>query len=205
MYAPARDDEITTLIGYVDQQLDALRASLIGLTDEQARLRPCRSALSIGGLVKHATYCMRGAVRRLAADDTEPAFDEAAIAAYDASFALTDVETAEGALADFDAVRVEYLAALAATDPASDVVEPPSPWFGIFDARPAAARYYLVHQVEELARHAGHADIVREEIDGMAVPAIALSEAGMAGNDFLPEYVPAPGTIGAGRTLTTPI
>ena len=63
--------------------------------------------------------------------------------------------------------------------------------------RPANSRYYLVHQIEEMARHAGHADIIREQIDGMAVPAIMLSEAGVAANDFFQPYVPEPGTIGA--------
>ena len=46
--------------------LSALRASIIGLTEEQARgATPCRSVLSIGGLIKHATYGMRGALERL--------------------------------------------------------------------------------------------------------------------------------------------
>ena len=65
MYEPARDDEITGLVRYLGQQLEAIRAAAIGLTDEQVRERPCRSALSIGGLIKHATYGMRGATARL--------------------------------------------------------------------------------------------------------------------------------------------
>jgi hypothetical protein len=95
------------------------------------------------------------------------------------------------------AVRVEYLAAVAATDPSAATSEPPQPWFGIFDVRPANARYFLVHHVEEMARHAGHADIIREQIDGMAVPAIMLSQSGAPANDFFQPYVAAPGTIGA--------
>jgi hypothetical protein len=199
MYEPARDDEITGLVRYVDQQLDAVRAAAIGLTDEQARQRPCRSALSIGGLVKHVTYVMRGATARLSGDGGAPArIDEDAYAAYAASFALADGETAAGAVAAFDGARVAYLAAIAGTDPGSSSNEPPAPWFGIFEARPSHARYYLVHQVEELARHAGHADIIREQIDGVAVPAIVASQAGAPANDFFQPYVPPPGTIGAG-------
>ena len=67
---------------------------------------------------------------------------------------------------------------------------------GIFDERPANARYFLVHHIEEMARHAGHADIIHEQIDGMAVPAIMLSEDGAPANDFFQPYVAAPGTIG---------
>jgi hypothetical protein len=198
MYEPAADDEITGLVRYVDQQLEAIRAAAIGLTDEQVRARPCRSALSIGGLLKHSTNCMRGAITRLTGEvGGQPPLDEAAFAAYRDSFALTADETATGTLADFDAARTEYLAAIAATDPASPAVEGPAPWFGIYDSRPSLARYYLVHQVEELARHAGHADIIREELDGVSVPEIVLTEAGVEGNDFFQPYVGAPGTIGA--------
>lgn len=205
MYEPARDDEITGLVRYIDQQLAALRASAIGLTDEQVRMRPCRSALSIGGLLKHATFVMQGALARLAGPESSmPAFDEAGYATYMASFALADDETALGALTAFDSVRVDYLAALAATDPSGATIEPPSPWFGIYDARPALGRYYLVHQVEELARHAGHADIIREQIDGVMVPQIVATEAGMAANDFFEPYVPPPGTIGFDSTSLTP-
>ena len=196
MYTPTTDDEITGLVRYLDQQLDALRAAAVGLTEEQIRSRPCRSALSIGGLLKHVTYGMQGALERFA-DGSTPAVDEAGYAAYMASFALTDDETGAGALAAFDEARTPYLAAFGAADPSAPTTEPPSPWFGIFDARPANRRYYLVHQVEEMARHAGHADIIREEIDGVAVPTIMLSEAGAPANDFFQPYVAAPGTIGA--------
>jgi hypothetical protein len=199
MYTPSSDDEITGLVNYLDQQLEALRASVVGLTDDQARMRPCRSALSIGGLLKHVAYGMRGATERLTSTTTGPReIDEAAYAAYMGSFALTEDQTAAGVLAEFDAARGEYLAAVRGTDPSSPSVEPPSPWFGIYDALPSTARYYLVHQIEEMARHAGHADIIREEIDGVSVPTIVLSEAGAPANDYFRPFVPPPGTIGAG-------
>ena len=76
-------------------------------------------------------------------------------------------------------------------------MEPPAPWHGILDARPAKVRYRLIHQVEETARHAGHADILREQIDGTMVPAIVLSQEGMAASDFFQPYVPAAGTVGS--------
>ncbi|HMK10334.1 MAG TPA: DinB family protein [Acidimicrobiales bacterium] len=198
MYAPACDDERTTYVKYVNEQLDAIRASAIGLTDEQARMRPCRSALSIAGLIKHATYVMRGTTERLAGEvDLEQSPGPERFAVYEASFTLADGETAADALAAFDVARVEYVAAIGASDPAAQTTQPPAPWYGIFDARPSFLRYTLGHQVEELARHAGHADIIREQIDGVAVPQIVLSEAGAPANDFFQPYVAAPGTIGA--------
>ncbi len=197
MYEPAANDEISGLVSYLDEQLTAIRAAAIGLTEEQVRLQPCRSTLSVGGLIKHATHVMTGATQRLTGQSDGPAaYDEGAVAVYMSSFALGDGETAVGALADFDAARVAYLGAVAAVDPDRPTIEPPAPWFGIFDARPANARYYVVHQVEEMARHAGHADIIREQVDGVSIPQIVLSQAGAPANDFFQPYVPGPGTIG---------
>jgi hypothetical protein len=142
MYEPASNDEITGLVNYLDEQLTAIRAAAIGLTEDEARMRPCRSTLSVGGLVKHATYVMDGAIGRLSGErDSATAYDEGAYARYESSFVLGEGETAAAALADFDAARVAYLAAAAAVDPDAPTVEPPAPWFGIFDARPANARY----------------------------------------------------------------
>ncbi|HYD08980.1 MAG TPA: DinB family protein [Acidimicrobiales bacterium] len=198
MYAPEPHSEIEGILGYVEQQLDAIRAAAIGLTEEQARQRPCRSALTIGGLVKHVTSCMRGATERVTgASAPMVEIDEDAYAAHEASFSLTDDETAAGALADFDAARAAYVAALAAADPDEPTVEDPAPWFGIDDNRPARLRYILLHQIEEYARHAGHADIIREQLDGVSVSQIMLTRDGMPSGDFFEPYVPAAGTIGA--------
>jgi hypothetical protein len=198
MYQPTANDEITGIVRHIDEQLTALRAAAVGLTEEQVRMRPCRSALSIGGLIKHATHGMRGATARLSGEDDRPVtYDDDSVAAYMANFALDEDETGAAALAAFDAARVSYLAAIAATDPSQPTVEPAAPWFGIFDQRPANARFYLVHQIEEFARHAGHADILREQIDGVSIATIVMSMAGMPANDFFTPYEPPPGTIGA--------
>lgn len=160
MYLPAQHDERTNLAEYVDQQLAAIRASLYGLTEGQARETPCRSALSLAGIVKHTTHGMRGATPGLRGEEPSADFDAEAMAAYMGSFVLTAAETAVSVRADFDDARREYLAAFRSADPDAQVMAPPSPWFGIFDARPIRLRYYMTHQVEEMARHAGHADII---------------------------------------------
>jgi hypothetical protein len=193
MYAPARHDEITGLVHYLDEQLTAIRSAAFGLTEEQARETPCRSALSIGGILKHSVHGMRGALRRLA---SEPApLDSQAFAAYTDSFTVRDDETVAAILDDFDEVRAALLTALASLDPGADAVAAPAPWHGIPDARPIHLRYDLVHLLEEFARHAGHADIVREQIDGVAVPALVLTLAGAEANDFFRPYRPAPATL----------
>ncbi|MEJ8277909.1 DUF664 domain-containing protein [Pseudonocardia spirodelae] len=195
MYAPARDDEATGFLRYVDEQLTAIRSAAFGLTEDQARATPCRSALSVGGLIKHATYCMRGAVTRLTGDVTEQPMDAAAVAAFTGSFAVGEGETVAATIEEFDRVRAELLATIGRTDPAGESTAPPAPWHGITDARPILARHYLGHLVEEFARHAGHADILREQIDGVAVPALVLTLAGAPANAFFEPYEPAPGTL----------
>lgn len=195
MYAPARHDEITGIANYLDQQLTAIRSAAFGLTEEQARERPCRGALSIGGIIKHAAQGMRGALQRLTTDAVEQPLDAEAYAAYADGFTVRDDETVAGTIDDFDKARADLLAVLASIDPAGEATAPPAPWDGIFDARPIHARYYLMHLVEEYARHAGHADMIREQIDGVAVPALVLTLAGAPANDFFQPYQPAPGTL----------
>jgi hypothetical protein len=195
MYAPAQDDELTGLVCYIDQQLTAIRAAAFGLTEEQARETPCRSALSVGGIVKHIAYLMCGALRRVQAEVTEQPMDATAYAAFTDSFTVRDDETVAGTIEEFDRVRAELLAAVAATDPGGDTMAPPTPWDGIFDARPIHARYYLVHLIEECARHAGHVDIIREQLDGTKVPALVRTLAGAPANDFFQPYRPNPGTL----------
>jgi hypothetical protein len=129
------------------------------------------------------------------AEAEPPPLDEAAFTEYLASFGLGDDETTAGVLADFDDVRPRYLAALADTDPGAERLAPATPWNGITEPQPIRARYYIAHQVEEMARHAGHADILREQVDGMSVPALVMTRAGVAANPFFQPYQPEPGTV----------
>ena len=195
MYAPAQHDEITGLVNYLDQQLTAVRSSAFGLTEAQAKQTPCRSALSIGGLIKHVTLVLRGSIERLSTGAEERRFDEAGWKTYADSFVVDDDSDVAATITDFDAARAELLDLLAASDPADPSTEPPAPWHGIFEPQPINARYHLVHLIEETARHAGHADIIREELDGMSVPALVMTLAGAPTNDFFQPYVAAPGTL----------
>ena len=195
MNTPARHDEITEALGYIDAQLEALRSAAYGLTDEQARETPLRSALSIGGLVKHAGYVMSETAEWLADEGYERSFDRAGFEKFTSSFAVAADTTVEQALAEFDDLRAALLEALAAVDPDADRMEPIAPWDGRMEPAPIKMRYRLVHLVEEFARHAGHADIIREQIDGQSVPALVKSLAGQPSNDFFTAYEPAPGTL----------
>ncbi|GAB2914134.1 DinB family protein [Rhodococcus aerolatus] len=187
MFAPAPYTESEVLVGFLAQQLDGLRAAAHGLTDEQARATPCRSALSVGGLLKHATYVMTGRQR----DRLSEPLDAAGAAVFAASFVLGPDETLEGTLAAFDAARETYLADVRTTDPGAPMTEPPAPWDGLPDPTPSVQRFALVHHVEELARHAGHADIIREQIDGAGALPLLMAVEGRPGNRFVQPWSPA--------------
>lgn len=187
MLHPEIRTEIDNLTGYIDDQLDALRNAAYGLTDDQARQTPTRSTLSIGALLKHTAYGMEGASARFAGQEAPGSFED-----YYSNLAMSDQDTLASLLARFDTARERYLAAVASLDPAAEIEEPPAPWYG----RPAASttnlRYYVTHHVEEFARHAGHADIIREQIDGATSVQLFLAANDLPGNDFAQPWTPTP-------------
>lgn len=188
MFTPGTYTEAEVLVGYLDQQLTGLRASAFGLTEEQARATPCRSTLSIGGLIKHATYVMQGRERRRANPGAMP--DAAGFALFMGSFSLTADETLAGALDAFDAARTAYLDDIRAADPAGATIEPPAPWDGVYAPIDSVERFALVHHIEEFARHAGHADIIREQLDGADAASLLMALEGREGNDFVQPWTP---------------
>ena len=188
MFAPGTYSESEVLLGHLEQNLAGLRAATYGLTEEQARATPCRGDLSIGGLIKHATHVMTSRTERSGDPAAMP--DEAGLRAFMSSFALEEGETLAGTLEMFDKVREAYLADVRDTDPAAAVTEPPAPWDGRFAPTASVQRYALAHHVEEFARHAGHADILREQIDGAGAAALLMAVEGREGNDFIQPWTP---------------
>jgi hypothetical protein len=143
-----------------------LRYTVQGLTDEQARLTPTASALSLGGLVKHVAATERVWVDFvLRGPAAFPPADEAAYAARAAEFTLLPEETLAGVLAGYEEVARrtdELVAGLPDLDAAHPL--PEAPWFPPGAQR--SARRVFVHVIAETAQHAGHADLIREAIDG---------------------------------------
>jgi uncharacterized damage-inducible protein DinB len=167
---PPVADERAGLKEYVAAQQHAFRAVAFGLTDEQARATPTVSALSIGGLIKHVTNCQRGWLERVASAPEPPppdgrSFEELA-AAHAAEFVMREDETLAQILAEFEAVNSWFMRLIDTVDLGAAVPIPKEvPWFPK-DVDAWSVRWVLLHLIEELARHAGHADIIREAIDG---------------------------------------
>ncbi|MTD13619.1 DUF664 domain-containing protein [Nakamurella sp. YIM 132087] len=133
-----------------------------GLTDEQAALTPTASELSIGSLIKHTTSMERGWIAFIRSGG-----DAMAEAAGDwwANHHFLEGDTIAGLVAAYQEVAAETTA-LVESLPDLNVSHPlpEAPWFEPGTAW--SARRVLVHLVAETAQHAGHADIIRETIDG---------------------------------------
>lgn len=167
---PPIADERAGLKEYVAAQQYAFKAIAFGLTDEQARSAPSVSALSIGGLIKHVTSCQKGWMERVAAapelteSDKRPMEEQAGD--YGDEFVMRDDETLAQLLAAFDAQNAETIRLIETSDLGAAVPVPPGvPWFPK-DLQAWSVRWVIFHIIEELARHAGQGDIIRESIDG---------------------------------------
>jgi uncharacterized damage-inducible protein DinB len=150
-------DERDILEGFLDWYRATLLHKCAGLTPEQLALRPIpSSSLSLLGLVRHMTGVERGWLRRrFAREQIDRPYntDERP----DADF---DDAVAENAETDFAAYQNELGPARAATagHALTETLER--------SGREISLRWTYVHMIEEYARHCGHADLIRELIDG---------------------------------------
>jgi len=139
-----------------------LRQTVEGMSDEQLRLRSTVSELCLGAIVKHvaaveAQWCSFITFGAEAFADSSPE-------KYSAAWRVDPSDTADSLLAAYAEVATRTDAAVAEVDLDAEHALPPAPWF-----EPGAswsARRVALHIIAETAQHAGHADIVREAIDG---------------------------------------
>jgi uncharacterized damage-inducible protein DinB len=141
-----------------------LRFTVRDLTDEQAQRRPTASALNLAGLVKHVAATEAGWVR-FAEGGAEAMHRNWGPDAATRHWHLAPGETLEDVLTEYEAVA-RHTDELVATLPDLDAEHalPEAPWFEA-GARWSVRRVFL-HVIAETAQHAGHADILRESIDG---------------------------------------
>jgi uncharacterized damage-inducible protein DinB len=148
-------DERDALLTFLAVQRSALRAAVFGLTEEQARSRPAASALCLGGLVKHAARTERRWVVAGIAGQPLPGLWP--IEDWPADFQLTAAESLDDMLAYYAETANRTTQIVTAID---DLGQPSA-------VNPEqSARWVLFHLIQETARHAGHADVIREALDG---------------------------------------
>jgi hypothetical protein len=161
--------ERADLLATLAQHRHFLRFTARDLTDEQARQRTTVSELSVGGLIKHVTAVERGWANYMVAGTwalaPAAAMTEEDYARRAAQFRLLPSETLAGVLAGYAEVarRTDALVT-ALPDLNAGHPLPKAPWFAP-GARWSARRVFL-HIIAETAQHAGHADIIRESLDG---------------------------------------
>ncbi|MEU6101076.1 DinB family protein [Streptomyces flaveolus] len=167
--APALTGERADLLETLAKHRHFLRYTTRDLTDEQAGLRTTAGELCLGGLIKHVTSVERKwgdfILDGPSAMGDFTAMTEADWAQRADEFRMLPGETLAGVLADYAEVA-RRTDDLVATLPDLDATHPlpKAPWFEA-DAQ-WSARRVLLHIVAETAQHAGHADIVRESLDG---------------------------------------
>jgi hypothetical protein len=184
-------DERALLLAYIGQQRDGIRYAAYGLTEAQARLTPTASTLSIGGLLKHVATMERGWID-LILQHPPPTSPPEAAARYEEGFRLLPHETLADALADYAMVARDTETVVRAITDLNQAVPVPKgvPWFPAHvDAW--TVRWVLLHLIEETARHAGHADIIRQSIDGATMYALMAAAEGWPATDWLQPWTPA--------------
>jgi uncharacterized damage-inducible protein DinB len=170
--APPRGDERAMLLGFLDQQRYVVKLAAYGLSDRAAGTQSTPSALTVATIIKHLTQAERN---WLAMVGHEP---NHGVDAYQAALRLGKEDTLEGLIADYDNAGQETRDAIDAIDDLDQAVPVPKgvPWYPA-DLDAWSVRWVLLHLIEETARHAGHADVIREALDGAtAYPLMAAAE-----------------------------
>jgi hypothetical protein len=164
---PLRSDEATTLRAYLDYHRETLRWKCRGLTQEQLAMAHPPSGMNLGGMMKHLAlvesswfedvYAGRGLM---------PPFDTVDWDAdRDWEWHTARDDTPEELFAQFDEAcrRADAVLDEAMAGPGLDGE---SVTKSRQEQEPFSLRWIVVHMIEEYARHNGHADLIRESIDG---------------------------------------
>jgi uncharacterized damage-inducible protein DinB len=153
-------NERDALNGFLDNQRDALIRKVQGVSDEDARRRVTVSSLTLLGLLNHSTTWeqrwFQGVFAGQDLPDGWPAGDQDA---EPQDFVVDERDTVEDWTDRYLAAAEQSRRIAAANDLDTPAARPE-----IVDCN---LRYVLIHMIEETARHAGHADIIRETIDGI--------------------------------------
>jgi hypothetical protein len=157
---PTLGDERTTLVEYLRGQRLTLEMKCSGLDAEALARRVEPSTMSLLGLVRHLAEMERASFRRvMAGQDVPRLFCSDTDRDGDFDGAVPDPEVVAEAWAAWRA-EVDFAERFVAESPSLDITGN-DPWQG-----PMSLREVLVEMINEYARHLGHADLLRERIDG---------------------------------------
>ncbi len=155
----ALTSERAALASFLDAQREQLIRKIEGLDDETARRTPTASSLSLLGLVKHSATWERRWFQVIMEGRVFPGeWPEVRTEPRDADLMVDENDTVEHWVAYYRQ-QIELSRAVVASLELDDPCARP-------DIIECNVRYVLYHMIEETARHAGHADIIRETLDG---------------------------------------
>ena len=183
----AIENEQQGLLAYLAQVRYVLKLTAYGLTDEQLRATPSASELSVGGLIKHCASTEAGWMGQVRGEPQVLDYQQ-----YADNFRLAEGETIDDVLARYDRVAEQTEKTVTELDNLGHLIEIDHsvPW-NSKDMTHWTLRWILLHLMQETARHSGHADIVRESVDGAtAYPLMAAAE-GWPETDWLKPWRPA--------------
>ncbi|MCC9307398.1 DinB family protein [Kitasatospora sp. RB6PN24] len=147
-------DERATLLAFLDYLREAVVAKAQGLAGDLARVPGVPSGTNLLGLVKHLTEAEMYWF--------EWVFDGAEVEVPDFGMELGEGDTEESVVAGYRAAVARSNEVIARCADLGQVAARATGKQGV----PRSMRWILVHMIEETARHAGHADILREQADG---------------------------------------
>lgn len=171
---PETAGEMADFATLLAEQRHTFLIPMRNLTEEQSRTRSTASTLTLASLLKHVTATERHWIATILAPDENAVFD---MASGTDSHTVGPEETFEGLLAAFHANAATTDAALARIDPAAMVPIPLAPWQP--ERQSWTARRILLHLLREISQHSGHADIIREALDGANTTWTMGADAGM--------------------------
>lgn len=158
---PMNDDERTTLEGWLDFYRATLAQKCDGLDDEQLRTASTEpSTLTLLGLVQHLAEVERNWFRRvLLGEQIGPIYDSSSRpVGHDGGFELAE-ESSYRRAEEIRQNEITRARENCATRELSDTSS--------FGGGDVSLRWIYTHMIAEYARHCGHADLIRESIDGV--------------------------------------
>jgi uncharacterized damage-inducible protein DinB len=175
------------LLGYLAQMRYVLRLTAYGLSEEQLRAAPTASELTVGGLIKHCCSTEEGWLSTIRREPQSVDYDR-----YAGDFRLADGETIDEVFARYERAAEQTEKTITEIGDLDHRIEIDHsvPW-NRKDMTHWTVRWILLHLIQETARHTGHADIIRESIDGgTAFPLLAAAE-GWPATPWLKPWQPA--------------
>mgnify|MGYP000193227458 CR=1 FL=1 len=168
------------LLNLLRDQRNLFLVTVRNLTDEQARQRTTVSTLTLGGLAKHLATGEQRTVLGITEPDENAVFDPATLAD---NYTLLPDETLEQYVTLFTESADAYDRVIAEADLDTLIPMPTTPWAP--EREWLSIRTLVVNKLRETAHHCGHADIIRESIDGATMYELIAAAEGMEPTPWL--------------------